>query len=228
MKTLSFIIAVLLIAETTSVSYAFAEAPGFERYEVILSRMPFGAEPALLPGGAAGQPVPPEESFAKNLKMCAVTRNFINGKPQVGLVDAASKKNYFLAVGEEQDGILVVEADYEGERARLRKGAEDVWIQMSDAKTMVTIAQAPPTGARGAAWVPGGARSSPNARRGVVVRESKIEAPLLTGEALTKHLESYQMDLIRAGGEKGPPLPMELTPAMDAQLVKEGVLPPVE
>jgi hypothetical protein len=43
---------------------------------------------------------------------------------------------------------------------------------------------------------------------------------------LQNHLEQYQMDLIRAGGEKGPPLPMELTPEMDDQLVKEGVLPP--
>ena len=43
-----------------------------------------------------------------------------------------------------------------------------------------------------------------------------------------KHLEQYQMELIRAGGEKGPPLPMPMTPEMDAQLVKEGVLPSLE
>jgi len=42
-----------------------------------------------------------------------------------------------------------------------------------------------------------------------------------------KHLEQYQKELIQAGGEKGPPLPMPVTPEMDAPLVKEGVLPPV-
>ena len=47
--------------------------------------------------------------------------------------------------------------------------------------------------------------------------------PTLTGDALQKHLENVQMDAIRNGL---PPLPMPLTPAMDAQLVKEGVLPP--
>jgi hypothetical protein len=58
-----------------------------------------------------------------------------------------------------------------------------------------------------------------------VLRSERLK-PTLTGEALQNHLEQYQMDLIRAGGEKGPPLPMELTPEMDDQLVKEGVLPP--
>lgn len=40
-----------------------------------------------------------------------------------------------------------------------------------------------------------------------------------------KILQAYQMDLIRAKGKKGPPLPMMLSPKMDEQLVKEGVLP---
>ncbi len=44
----------------------------------------------------------------------------------------------------------------------------------------------------------------------------------LTGEALQKHLQEYQMELIRTGQ---PPLPIALTPEMDAQLVREGVLP---
>jgi hypothetical protein len=34
------------------------------------------------------------------------------------------------------------------------------------------------------------------------------------------------MDLIRSRGEKGPPLPIPLTPEMDQQLVQEGVLAP--
>jgi hypothetical protein len=39
-------------------------------------------------------------------------------------------------------------------------------------------------------------------------------------------IQQYQMDVFRAIGMKGPPLPMVLTPEMDAQLVKEGLLPP--
>gem|GEM_PF-774900 len=55
-----------------------------------------------------------------------------------------------------------------------------------------------------------------------------IPVPKYTGAEAQKHLEQYQKELIRAGGEKGPPLPMPVTPEMDAQLVKEGVLPPLE
>jgi len=42
-------------------------------------------------------------------------------------------------------------------------------------------------------------------------------------DKLRAHLERVQMDAIRNGL---PPLPLPLTPEMDAQLVKEGVLPP--
>ena len=46
---------------------------------------------------------------------------------------------------------------------------------------------------------------------------------MYTGEELEKHLNEYQMDVIRQGL---PPLPIPLTPEMDQQLVNEGVLPP--
>jgi len=46
-----------------------------------------------------------------------------------------------------------------------------------------------------------------------------------TGEELEKHLRDYQMDVIRKGLT---PLPIPLTQEMDDQLVKEGVLPPVQ
>jgi len=229
LKTLYRLTLLLTFSASASMCYASAQAPDFDRYQVILSRMPFGAEPAAQLAGAPGsQPVPPAESFAKNLKMCAVTRQAFSGRLQVGLVDNVSKKNYFLTVGEEEDGISVADADYEGERALLRKGDEQVWIGMNDVSTApVSAVAAIPgrtTALRGAAGMP------PPMRR-VSRRETAVPAPpppqqILKGEELAKHLEKYQMDLIRAGGEKGPPLPMELTPEMDAQLVSEGVLPP--
>jgi hypothetical protein len=49
--------------------------------------------------------------------------------------------------------------------------------------------------------------------------------PKLTGEKLQERLREYNMDLIRKGDL---PLPIKLTPEEDAQLVKEGVLPPIE
>lgn len=207
----------------------------FARYQVILDRMPFGNEPspeAL--AAAAAQAAPPRDPFTKNLKMCAVTRNLLSGKLQVGLTDVASKKNYFLGVGESEDGIEIVEADYEKEKALLRKNGEEAWLGMNDVsvvsapKAPTTAMARPPSRMDRLVASASRTRSTTNAETAPrVLREERL-TPKLTGEALTKHLQSYQMDLIRAGGEKGPPLPMELTPEMDAQLVSEGVLPPLQ
>lgn len=197
----------------------------FSRYQVILDRMPFGSEPTPESIAAANaKPLPPQELFTRNLKMCAVTRNLVSGDLQVGLIDAVTKKNYFLRVGESEDGITVLEADYDGERALLKKDTQEVWLGMNDAVAMTRapVAAAPAQVVK----VTGGSLRSSRGNSSPRVLHPERLKPTLTGEALQNHLEQYQMDLIRAGGEKGPPLPMELTPEMDKQLVAEGVLPP--
>lgn len=194
----------------------------FDRYAVITTRMPFGDEAtaAALAAAAATANQPAAESFTKTLKMCAITRNRNNGKVQVGLVNNTTKKNYFLYEGDAEDGIELLKADYENEKALLRKGAEEAWLDM---KT-VTVAAAPAVAP--AAGVRRGMMPAPPAPAPAVPEEPA--KPRLTGEALKAHLQNYQMDLIRAGGRKGPPLPMQLTPEMDAKLVEEGVLPSPE
>ena len=231
MKTVFHTISVLAFCVTAAVSYAMAQAPGFDRYEVILDRMPFGSEPAdPLPGQAGNQPLTLAESFAKNLKMCAITHHVISGKLQVGLIDNVTKKNYFLKIGDQEDGIEVVDADYKGERVLLRKGTEEVWLGMNEEANSAkapaaSLAQTPRAGA---------GRVMPPSRHTNPRRENASPPPkpppesIYKGEALAKHLEQYQMELIRAKGEKGPILPLELTPEMDNQLVAEGVLPPQE
>jgi hypothetical protein len=198
----------------------------FARYQVILDRMPFGVEPTPESlAAAAARAAAPQELFTRNLKMCAVTRNLLTGDLQVGLTDAVTKKNYFLKVGESEDGITVLQADYDGERALLKKDEQEVWLGMNDAVAMKTVASgALPARTVSSRVAAGGGRVQPRQ----AIREIKVVPPKYAGEELTKHLENYQMELIRAGGEKGPPLPMELTPEMDKQLVEEGVLPPME
>lgn len=224
----------ILFLAACSVSWAAAVSikpqPGlppadFSRYQVILNRMPFGAEPSPEAiAAAAAANLPPAESFTKNLKFCGLALNKLTKAVQVGLYDTAVKKSYLLAEGEQEDGILVVQADFANERALLRKGAEEVWMGMNQVQTVVAPTRAMPAPAGARASV--GARSAPPAP-GNVLHPERLK-PALTGEALKKHLEQYQMDLIRAGGSKGPPLPMQLTPEMDQQLVSEGVLPPAE
>jgi hypothetical protein len=133
-------------------------------------------------------------------------------------MNVTTKKNYFLYEGDMEDGMELVQADFENEKALLKKGAEEAWMDMNAAT--VVVSAAPSTGS--AAGVIAARRNAASAP------PPPPPKPLYTGEALEKHLKDYQMELIRAGGEKGPPLPMELTPEMDDQLVAEGVLAPSE
>ena len=206
---------------TTNQPAAITTYTDFGRYSVILARKPFGDEAAAaaaVAAAAAAVALPPAESFTKGLKMCAITRNQFNGRVQIGIMNVTTKKNYFLYEGDSEDGMELVKADFENEKALLRKGVEEAWMDMN-AATVVVAAALPVAHAAGVI----------SARRNSVsAPPPPPPKPLYTGEALEKHLKDYQMELIRAGGEKGPPLPMELTPEMDAKLVEEGVLAPAE
>ncbi len=64
-------------------------------------------------------------------------------------------------------------------------------------------------------------------RQRMLERQKPVEVPkpMYTGEELEKHLQDYQMQVIREGL---PPLPVQLSSDRDAQLVAEGFLPPVD
>ncbi len=314
--------------------------------------MPFGDESAASTLAASAVMVnqPPEESFTKNLKMCAITRNQSNGKIQVGIVNMATRKNYFLHEGDSEDGLEIIQADFDNEKALLRHNAKEEWMDMTSAtattpaltfgphgmqimKPSQTIplaisttasdhsadqadistdssspttldaefqrilgqhqaeraisregseiasAMPAPVGGGGFGWVNNSsavssgakdqtATASPAAlespaalalnqsmasalevaatipppdptpiqvaampgfaagKNDAPVMDSTPDAPQLTAAYLQKQLQDYQMVLIRSQGEQGPPLPIVLTPSMDAQLVSEGVLPP--
>ena len=314
----------------------------FDRYSVILTRMPFGDEKAAaaLAAATAVANQPPVESFTKNLKMCAITRNHFNGKVQVGIVNTTTKKNYFLYEGDAEDGMELVQADFEKEKALLRKDGEEVWMDMTSATAAAPVLTRGPRGMQaipppqnaspvypaavnnspggpadnnsgapksiaaeiqrklgqrqtdrtappreGSGMMPPGmaidpalatksATTAASAQNATVPAETAVSSvspaiarrtaagiqvassisapppvapqadpsapdknvrvvdhtkgvPKLSAADLQQKLQDYQMELIRSGGQLGPPLPMELTPAMDAQLVNEGVLPPV-
>jgi len=211
---------------------AAAEQADFSRYQVILDRKPFGDESAR-----AAQALTIEQlqtSFIKDLRLCAVYENPDEGI-RVGLVSIKTNppSSFILGIDEStDDGITLVNADYDAGRALLRKGAEEYWISMGNDPAVAPGGGGAPTVFGAGVSAPGTAgdrRVSYAERlrqRREALRAPPVEPPKLSGEELTKHLQQYQMDLIRAGGQKGPPLPLQLTPEMDEQLVKEGVLPP--
>lgn len=199
-------------------------------YAVILSRKPFGEPPPepAVPSAEVPQPVGP--SIGDQYKMCAVKET--DDGIWVGFIEAKTSKSYYLKIGEEEDGIQVVDADYDLEKALLRKGAQEGWITMGKGGTggapgmpLGMLMSAPGVGA-------GTNRTSYAERRRQRLadmearRKAMAEVPKIPPEEMQKKLEEYQMELIRQRGSNGPPLPLPLTPEMDDQLVAEGILPP--
>lgn len=197
-----------------------ADVPEFSRYQLILDRKPFGEAPPIPVAAAI---VNPEDSFAKTIRMSALLE-VDGGGIRIGIIDQKTNKDFYIGVGEEIEGIELISADYEKEEAVLRKGAEMAVIKLQSGEVQPLT----PAEQQARMNAPQGRRPSYAERR--LARQQQREQqpppqPKYTGEELEKHLQEYQMEVIRQGL---PPLPIPLTPEMDSQLVTEGVLPPVE
>lgn len=211
----------LLVVAAGSALAALPADIAFDRYQVILDRKPFGALP---PPENTAQVVPQAESFAKSLRLSTIIDVDDGATMKVGFIDTRTGRSYMLMPGESQDGIEVVSASWEDEEAVLRQGEEMALIKLASGEVQAIT---PAEQQRREQAQQG--RPSYAERRRLRMEEMQREQeepppqPRYTGEELTKHLQEYQMEVIRQGL---PPLPIPLTPAMDQQLVNEGVLPP--
>jgi hypothetical protein len=218
-------------------------AADFSRYAQILERRPFSSpisEDAAPPALTVATP----PAFVQDLRMVAITES--PAGVRVGFINIREKppKPYYLYVGDSEDGILLAEADYDKERALLRKDGEQFWMTMGAGTSGATeaVPQKPeppkPETAVALAKIPD--RPPPEAststnrqsayadRRRQRLEEMQMraqESRNLSEEEVEKQLREYQMKLIREGKT---PLPIPITDEMDAQLVKEGILPPQE
>lgn len=201
---------------------ALASTPGFERYQVILERMPFGVPP---PEPVAPRPAvvtTPQQSFARTIRLSAIYE-IADGDIRVGLIDSSNQnESFFLSVGESHRDIELVSASFEEEEAVLRRGSEMAIIKLADGQIEAITQQQHQerVAARQSSY-----EERRRARREEMERRraEPPPEPRLTGEELEQHLREYQMEVIRQGL---PPLPIPLTPEMDAQLVEEGILEP--
>jgi hypothetical protein len=237
MKTTSCawgLIALLLLG-----SYLPASAAEFSRYASIIERRPFGAM-ASVPEVSAPPVVtlaaPP--AFLKDLRMCAITES--PAGVRVGFVNIRARppQPYYLYVGDSEDGIELVDADYLKEGALLRKDAEQFWLNMGGGEPAGATGSQPasPSTTKRIATIPGRDSSkgvstpSSNSyadrrrRRLAEMRKRASKSRKESEVDVEKRLQQYQMELIRKGLT---PLPIPLTKETDDQLVREGVLPAV-
>lgn len=230
-------IAILIVVMAAVISRA---AVDFSRYAPILERRPFSGPEATEPDkNETAVTVDKPPAFVQHLRMVAITES--PAGVRVGFVNIREKppKTYFLFVGDRSDdGILLAEADYDRERALLRKAGEQYWLSMGEATASAaeTVANAP-SSRRGRrprirSTKPGSnqddikkrAMSYAERRRKRIeeMRKRAKESRKLSEEQVEARLREYQMKLIREGKT---PLPIPITEEMDAQLVEEGILP---
>lgn len=217
MKLMRTTLITLLIA-MVSATAASGDIPPFDRYQVIIDRKPFGAPPPIPEQKPTATVIPPEQSFARAMRLSMIVKDNETGEIKVGIVDDAAKTSLTLRVGEEDQGVELVSADYEAEEAVLRKGAEMAIVKLGAGaiKPLPPSKSRTDTSRRGPPRMPTRTAKAPE-------KPAAPVQPRYTGEELRKHLQDYNVEVIKQGL---PPLPIQLTPAQDAQLVREGVLPP--
>jgi len=218
------ILLLTLICNTVLLSLSTVYASvDFSRYQPILDRKPFGEAPPP-PAPPPPKPIPASQSFAKNLRLCALIEDD-DGSIQVGLQDIQAKSSFYLGVGDIEEGIELISADYEQENAVLKKGDEMAVISFGSGEIQpLTQQEAKVRLDRRKTGYAARRRAREIARKQRLEKAKEIaKKPKLTGAELEQHLQEYQMEVIRQGL---PPLPIPLSPEMDAQLVEEGFLEP--
>lgn len=219
----------LLVALLAPLGAQAVQENGFERYAIILSRMPFGEAPIEAAPPPAPKPVT-TESFARAFRVCSITQSLGGDHIKVGIVDKGSNNAVFiLREGEEtEDGIKLVSANLADEEAVLQKGDEIALLKLGEEPVAQLdrkqLASRKPSSSQASSYA-----DRRRERREEILERSKPKQPterpppIHTGPALRKHLQEYNMEAIRQGL---PALPIELTPEQDLQLVKEGILEP--
>lgn len=214
----------ILLCNTVLVSFCTVYASvDFSRYQTILDRKPFGEAPPP-PAPAPPKPIPASQSFARSLRLCALIEED-DGSIQVGLQDIKNKTSFYLSVGDIEEGIELISADYELENAVLQKGSEMAIVNFGSGDIQPLTQQEAKVRLTNRKTGYAARRRMREEARKARLEKAKEDAkkPKLTGAELEQHLQEYQMEVIRQGL---PPLPIPLSAEMDAQLVEEGILPP--
>lgn len=229
----------LILAGWLTATFASDGTPDFSRYAFIIERAPFGT-----PAPAVTTTAPPAESPLATFRLSALVLDSL-GRPQVGLVDERNGRSYFLRVGQSEDGIEVLAVRMEEESATVRVQGQEGTLRLAGAASPPSVApgrgRAPAAAGAPAAMglmrgegrppmVRGRASmmairppSAPAAESSPTATEAAPNPRPPTPEEIEKRLQEFQMEALRRGL---PPLPIPLTPEMDEQLVREGVLPP--
>ncbi len=99
---------------------------GWNRYQLIVDRSPFGSEPT-----EPEKPVvQPNGAFAKQYRLCMLYQNS-QGEIRAGLVSKTNNKNWILTEGESEGGLLLLDVRLDEGIAVIQKGSETAQLALA-------------------------------------------------------------------------------------------------
>jgi hypothetical protein len=219
--------------EIDAVVGADDEAYRRARYDVIVDRSPFGEDPLV--DEEQRKVAAAAQALEKDYRLCFLLESE-SGEVRAGFQNKKAKtgepKSVILMVGESHGAMKLLDIDLENASARLQYQGREVTFELSKAPVPA------PTPAKPSA--PTKDTSSTQRRFGGGFRrttppETEVEStpePQVSAEEAEQRreevraaLQEYQMEVLRKGQ---PPLPVQLSPDQDDQLVSEGVLEPLD
>lgn len=221
----------LLLLSLRSGAVSPDQLSDFSRYQVILDKKSFGTPPPV----AVTPVVPPVintgPSWINDYRMTMlITQN--DGTFRVGLVN--SKTNESLTFSSDKnrargtDKLMLVSTDPAKKMATISKAGDVQTISLEDPSVAAPPAaptKTPTIGRMPSRPGPPTVLSSGRPQRPAPPAPPQPQQERLSGAELEKHLQEYQMEVLR---KNLPPLPVQLSPENDAKLVQEGVLPALE
>jgi len=196
-----------------------------ERYDLIVERSPFGNEDLSVAAPSAGQNAAAAKAAERELRLCFIFETEA-GEARAGFENktarAGDPKSVMLMEDEEFRGMRVLDIDLDLGRVIMSRDGNEVMFELKQAaapaQLPAPVAEQPALPQRrfGGGFRPA-APQQPEQERLSPEEEARQR------ELVRAQLQEYQMEVLRKGQ---PPLPIQLTPEMDAQLVAEGVLPP--
>jgi hypothetical protein len=194
-------------------------------YQIVLEKSLLGRADA--PPSPAATPPPATVAtpgWASEYRMTMLTKDDYNGSVRIGLQNVRDNSGLLLMEDDPPGNpFRLLRADFERNQATVTYQGSSHVFSLESGAPPPPAEPAPQSGGRG---------QQPTRRRVIEPPAPPVPTPpapeeaaprFRTQEELDTHLKEVQMDAIRTGK---PPLPIPLTPEMDAQLVREGVLPP--
>jgi len=231
-RIIAFLWLVVVASVGGPVAVAGLTSVSLDRYQPIIDRRPFGSLPApvaaVVVPAIAAQPPP----AARGLRLCAIVDS--EHGVRAGLLNTLMRptKSYFLYIGGSEDGVELLDADFEKEGVLLRQGSDTFWLYMRDQPAAGPHASQAPGFRAAAPPVPATLASTKlsyaerrrqriDAMRRKAREAQSAASPELSEEVIAQRLQEYQMNLLRQGKT---PLNMTLSPEAEEQLIREGVL----